>query len=130
MEIVCRTIHDNFHLQMSSLVIRALTMAVINIKRAKRFFNDFFNNSSVHGFAYIGDLIVVHIIEKLFWSCLICIAIYFCVDFSFKSWDRYLHKATVVSVSLDYYYWNTSLPSLTICPMSRLSKDRYEEYVK
>lgn len=98
--------------------------------RAKKFVNEFLNNGGIHGLIYLGNRLVLHIVEKLFWFGLICCAIYFCIDFSLESWDRYLHKSTVVSVSVDYYYWNTSLPSLTICPMDRLSKEKYDDYAE
>lgn len=98
--------------------------------RVKNFVNDFLNQSGVHGFSYLGDSHLIHIVEKVFWLVLICAAFYFTVDFSLESWDRYLHKSTVVSVSVDHYYWNTSLPSLTICPMERLSPEKYDAYAE
>lgn len=100
------------------------------LSKSKKFIFDYFDQSGIHGFSYLGNLFVVHVIEKLFWIALICAAIYFSVDFGLESWDRYLHKSTVVSVSVDHYYWNTSLPSLTICPMERLSIARYDEFAR
>lgn len=100
------------------------------VSQARNFVNDFLSHSGIHGFSYLGNLFVIHIVEKLFWFCLICTGIYFTVEFSLESWDRYLHKSTVVSVSVDHYYWNTSLPSLTICPMNRLSTERYDAYAE
>lgn len=97
---------------------------------AKSFVNDFLSRSGIHGFSYLGDMFVIHVVEKLFWLCLICTGIYFSFTFSMESWDRYLHKSTVVSVERDYYYWNTSLPSITTCPMERLSRKKYEEYAR
>jgi hypothetical protein len=72
----------------------------------------------------------VHIIERLLWMILIGGALYFSVDLSLESWDRYLHKSTVVSIERDHYYWNTSLPALTICPMKRLSQERYDLFAQ
>jgi acid-sensing ion channel, other len=100
------------------------------ISRVTDFITDFFNHSGIHGFSYLGNLFVIHIAEKLFWLALIASAIYFSFDFSLESWDRYLHKSTVVSVERDHYYWNTSLPSLTICPMERLSRKKYDAYAR
>lgn len=96
------------------------------VSRVTNFVNDFLNQSGIHGFSYLGNAFITHVVEKIFWFCLICIGIYFSLDFSLESWDRYLHKSTVVSVERDYYYWNTSLPALTICPMERLHKERYD----
>lgn len=100
------------------------------ISRAKHFVNDYLSHSGIHGFSYLGNLFVIHVVEKIFWLILICVGVYFSVDFSLESWDRYLHKSTVVSVERDYYYWNTSLPSLTICPTVRLAKEKYDDYVE
>lgn len=129
-------------------------------QRIKFFVNDFFNHSGIHGFSYIGDSSNIHIVEKLFWFCLVCFGVFFCVDFSLESWNKYLHKSTVVSVQRDYYYWNRTTPrysqqlfsrpnqhcfhfshfqfslatfhplSLTTCPMSRLNRDYYEKYAE
>jgi acid-sensing ion channel, other len=100
------------------------------ISRAKHFVNDYLSRGGIHGFTYLGDLSTLHIVEKIFWLILICVGVFFSVDFGLESWDRYLHKATVVSVERDYYYWNTSMPSLTICPIARLMKTRYDEYAE
>lgn len=51
------------------------------------------------------------------------------VILSLQSLKRYETKSTVVSIERDHYYWNTSLPSLTICPViNRIDKDRFEDY--
>jgi hypothetical protein len=99
-------------------------------RRAKFFINDFFNHSGIHGFSYIGDNSFIHIVEKLFWFCLVCFGIFFCVDFSLESWDKYLHKSTVESVQRDYYFWNRSIPSFSTCPMRRLNRTFYDEYAE
>lgn len=39
-----------------------------------------------------------------------------CSLLSLQSWNRYQYKSTVTTVEKDYYYWNTTLPSLTVCP--------------
>ncbi|CAO1409477.1 unnamed protein product [Diamesa serratosioi] len=108
-------------------------MAPSAIKKAvnavSSFFNDFLNQSGIHGFAYLGNQFFLHLIEKLAWLSLIIACLYFCVQFSFESWDRYLYKSTVVTIGRDHYYWNTSLPSITICPMHRISEKKYLKYV-
>jgi hypothetical protein len=37
-------------------------------------------------------------------------------QFSFSTWQRYQNNPTVVSVERDYKAWNTSFPSVTLCP--------------
>lgn len=111
-----------------SFEYKSSKMKVGILKRVRNFIDDFFNQSVIHGFSYLGSHLTIHVFEKLFWFSIICTAIYFCVDCSLVSWDRYLHKSTVVSVQVDFYFWNSSLPSLTICPMDRLDPERFEAY--
>ncbi|CAO1394018.1 unnamed protein product [Diamesa hyperborea] len=102
--------------------IKKAVLAVAN------FFNDFLNQSGIHGFAYLGNQFFLHIIEKFIWLALIIACVYFSVTLSLESWNRYLYKSTVVSIERDHYYWNTSLPSITICPMERISQTIFDEY--
>lgn len=106
-----------------------LTMTQKPFASARKFLFDYFDNSGIHGFSYLGNSFL-HLIERILWIALICIALYFSVILSLESWDRYLHKSTVVSIERDHYYWNTSLPALTICPMERLNKTKYEAYAR
>lgn len=51
------------------------------------------------------------------------------VQLSLKSLDRYQTKSTVVTIERDHYYWNTSLPSFTICPAKRrIDRDLFDRY--
>lgn len=51
------------------------------------------------------------------------------VQLSLQSLKRYETKSTVVSIEKDHYYWNTTLPSFTICPVTnRIDKNLFEEY--
>uniref|UniRef100_A0A182WGM4 Sodium channel protein Nach n=1 Tax=Anopheles minimus TaxID=112268 RepID=A0A182WGM4_9DIPT len=79
----------------------------------------FLEQGAVHGLAHLGKPFL-HILEKLFWLALIVVSIYFSVVLSFVSWERYQSKSTVVAIEKDHYYWNTSMPSLTICPLKRI----------
>ncbi|CRL02236.1 CLUMA_CG015089, isoform A [Clunio marinus] len=99
-------------------------------KRVNDFVNNFLNHSGIHGFVYLGNTFVLHIFEKFFWLGLICGALYLTIHFSLESWDRYLHKNIVVSIERDHYYWNTSLPSFTVCPMERLNRNIYNKYIQ
>lgn len=48
---------------------------------------------------------------------------------SLKSLNRYETKGTVVTIERDHYYWNTSLPSLTICPtVNRIDREYFNDY--
>lgn len=48
---------------------------------------------------------------------------------SLKSLDRYETKSTVLTIEKDHYYWNTTLPSFSICPRrNRIDKNLFEKY--
>ncbi|XP_049548324.1 sodium channel protein Nach [Anopheles darlingi] len=79
----------------------------------------FLEQGAVHGLAHLGRP-YLHFSEKLLWLGLIVTSLYFSVALSFVSWDRYQTKGTVVAIEKDHYYWNTSMPSLTICPLKRI----------
>ena len=117
-------------LQYHCLLKRRSNMSRNFITRSKHFVNDYLSHSGIHGFSYLGDLFALHVVEKFFWLVLICVGVYFSVDFGLESWDRYLHKSTVVSIERDFYYWNTSMPSLTICPIARISRTNYDDYAE
>lgn len=66
---------------------------------------------------------------RLFWLFLVVLASYATISISLQSLDRYKTKNTVVSIERDHYYWNTTMPSLTICPtVKRIDKDLLDEY--
>lgn len=104
-------------------------MAKKQLQSVRNFLFDFFDHSGIHGFSYLANTFF-HFIERVLWTILICAALYFSVILSLESWDRYLHKSTVVSIERDHYYWNTSLPALTICPMDRLSREKFDLYAE
>jgi amiloride-sensitive sodium channel len=99
------------------------------VNAIKDFVYAFFTKSGIHGFSYVGNRFL-HVIERLLWVILIGGALYQSVTLSLESWHRYLYASTVVAIERDHYYWNTSLPALTICPMERLSKEKLNDYVK
>lgn len=51
------------------------------------------------------------------------------IKLSLQSLYRYEHQSTVVSIERDHYYWNTTLPSLTICPIvDRIDRELFDKY--
>ncbi|XP_062706720.1 sodium channel protein Nach [Aedes albopictus] len=91
------------------------------------FFDVFFSHGALHGITYLGKSLL-HLFEKILWMVLIVISLYFCVTLSLQSWERFLTKSTVVAIEKDHYYWNISLPSLTICPMDRIDRDLFDQF--
>lgn len=110
----------------------------------------FCEKSGIHGFFYFAQsnlmalekytrcnnlsyktliISILNLCCRLFWLLLIISAFYLCTLVSLQSWDRYQTKSTVITVEKDYYYWNTTLPSLTICPQDeRINKSLFFRY--
>ena len=59
---------------------------------------------------------VVLFVCSLFWLVLVCLGILGAVELSLFNWRRYQDNPTVISLERDYKTWNTSFPSVTICP--------------
>lgn len=56
-----------------------------------------------------------------------CVTILLCL----KSLDKYKTKNTVISIEKDYYYWNITLPAMTVCPIAdRIDQSLFDEFCK
>ncbi|XP_058449237.1 uncharacterized protein LOC131429203 [Malaya genurostris] len=91
------------------------------------FFGVFFSQGALHGITYLGKSLL-HLGEKFMWICLIIVSLYFCITLSLESLERFQTKSTVVTIEKDHYYWNISMPSLTICPMNRISRAAFRDF--
>ncbi|XP_073821256.1 pickpocket 10 [Musca autumnalis] len=66
--------------------------------------------------------------ERIFWLILIAVSHYASLYIAMQSIDRFLTKNAYMGIERDYFSWNTSLPSLTICPMERLDREVFNQY--
>lgn len=74
-------------------------------------------------------MLIYNVLCRLFWLVLVIVAFCSTVLLSLQSLNRYETKSTVVSIEKDHYYWNTTLPSFTLCPIkNRIDKNLFEEY--
>ncbi|XP_052852124.1 acid-sensing ion channel 5 isoform X3 [Drosophila gunungcola] len=89
----------------------------------------YFNNCCVHGFRYLVQTMLV-VFEKFLWFVLLFVSIYFCIIVCLSSIDRYYTKSTHIGLERNYHFWNTTLPSLTICPMERLDNTLFADYCR
>ncbi|XP_058816413.1 sodium channel protein Nach [Topomyia yanbarensis] len=97
------------------------------LRPVNTFLNDFFSRGPLHGISNLGKSLL-HLGEKLMWISLITVSLYFCATLSLESWERFQTKSTVVTIEKDHYYWNISMPSLTICPMNRIEQDAFDHF--
>ncbi|XP_046811954.1 uncharacterized protein LOC124421167, partial [Lucilia cuprina] len=107
----------------STTKLRKTTKAIITFIAA------YFEDSNIHGLQYVvkGGLTTI---ENCLWLTLLIISMYFCVEIGLQSVDRYYTKSTVVGLERDFHYWNTTMPSVTICPLIRLDIKLFNEYCR
>ncbi|XP_020807174.1 sodium channel protein Nach [Drosophila serrata] len=89
----------------------------------------YFDNCCIHGFRYVVQTMLVFL-EKLLWFILLVASIYFCIIVSLSSIQRYNTKSTHVGLERNYHFWNTTVPSITLCPMQRLNASFFASYCR
>ncbi|XP_046812638.1 uncharacterized protein LOC124421449 [Lucilia cuprina] len=67
-------------------------------------------------------------LERIFWFILMAICHYFCFFIALQSVTRFMSKNSYVGIERNYFDWNTTLPSVTICPMERLNKEKFDHF--
>lgn len=85
--------------------------------------------STIHGFNHITRT-GHHPLERLIWIVLVACAAYEIVVVSNISLDRYRENPTVISIERDRYFWNTSFPAATVCPVRKLNEEFLEGYLR
>lgn len=116
----------------------------------KEYALSFFRQSGIHGFGYFANLLLTifekysvgivgisnplynkYLHNRLLWLIIIIASFGVLVMLSLQSIHRYRFSSTVVTIERDHYYWNITLPSVTICPLSeRLNRTLFEDFVR
>lgn len=68
------------------------------------------------------------LLERIFWFILMAVCHYFCIFISMQSVMRFMNKNSYVGIERNYFDWNTTLPSVTICPMERLNRHKFDDF--
>ncbi|XP_033173071.1 sodium channel protein Nach [Drosophila mauritiana] len=89
----------------------------------------YFNNCCIHGFRYLTDSMLI-LFEKFLWLILLVASIYFCIIVCLSSIDRYYTKSTHIGIERNYIFWNTTLPSVTVCPVDRLNITYFADFCR
>ncbi|KAH8287901.1 hypothetical protein KR018_006959 [Drosophila ironensis] len=93
------------------------------------FFVLYFDNCCIHGFRYLVQTMLI-LLERILWLMLLAVSIYFCIIICLASIDRYYTKSTHIGLERNYHFWNTTVPSLTVCPMQRLNDSYFAEFCR
>ncbi|XP_017098937.2 sodium channel protein Nach [Drosophila bipectinata] len=93
------------------------------------FVDSYFNNCCIHGFRYLVQTILI-LLERILWLLLLLVSIYYCIIVCLASIDRYYTKSTHIGLERNYHFWNTSVPSLTVCPMQRINETFFADFCR
>lgn len=52
------------------------------------------------------------------------------IALSQRTWERYQTNPMVISMDRNKLFWNTSFPSLTVCPHKRIDEGKVEYYME
>ena len=93
------------------------------------YFKLYLESCCAHGYVYlVRDGLTL--LERLFWLILLSISHYVCFYIAWQSIMRFTEKNSYVGLERNYFDWNTTLPSVTICPMERLNHQKFDDYCK
>ncbi|KAM7344130.1 pickpocket 9 [Cochliomyia hominivorax] len=98
------------------------------ISKIKSFIIEYLLDSSIHGFEYLAK-IGLTFVERTLWFAFICVAIFSIISLSARTWHRFQTSPMVISMDRNKLVWNTSFPSLTVCPHKRIDELKVEEYI-
>ncbi|XP_017123668.1 sodium channel protein Nach isoform X1 [Drosophila elegans] len=98
------------------------------LAKAQAFVIEFLQGSSMHGFIYLAKL-GLNFVERMLWFAFICVALFSIISLSKRTWHRFQTSPMVISMDRNKLFWNTSFPSLTVCPHKRIDELKVEEYI-
>ncbi|XP_067633158.1 sodium channel protein Nach [Eurosta solidaginis] len=96
--------------------------------KARKFILEFLQGSSIHGLTYLAKF-GVSFVERMIWFAFICVAVFAIISLSKRTWERFQTSPMVISMDRNKLVWNTSFPSLTVCPHKRIDEMKVEEYM-
>lgn len=91
------------------------------------YFKLYLESCCAHGYVYLVRNGLT-LLERLFWLILLSISHYVCFHIAWQSIMRFMEKNSYVGLERNYFDWNTTLPSVTICPMERLNHQKFDDY--
>ncbi|XP_055633622.1 uncharacterized protein LOC129773968 [Toxorhynchites rutilus septentrionalis] len=99
------------------------------ITHTRKFIVFFLETNTAHGLQYLV-LYGLHAVERIVWICCIAIGIFGMISLAQRILYRYQTSPMVVSMDRNMYFWNTSFPSLTLCPHIRIDSVKVDQYIQ
>lgn len=69
------------------------------------------------------------LLHRLLWYVCVVVAIILCSSLAQKTWKRFQTSPTVITMDRNKFFWNTSFPSLTVCPHTRIDDTKVDAYM-
>ncbi|KAF5291550.1 hypothetical protein FQR65_LT01863 [Abscondita terminalis] len=86
------------------------------LNNTRNYFCEFCDNTSIHGFKFLGER-ERYVIEKVWWFCVILIALSLSGLLIMKSFDKWKTSPIVVTfATTETAIWEIPFPAITICP--------------
>lgn len=95
----------------------------------KSFFKCFLKTSSIHGLNHLAHQKHRHPLETFIWCVFVAASVCAVSKLSGLALRRYTENPTVISIERDRFFWNTSFPTATICPINKLNQTRLDEFI-
>ncbi|XP_057656687.1 sodium channel protein Nach-like isoform X1 [Diorhabda carinulata] len=91
-------------------------------------FEDFVENTSIHGFKYIRK---VGATEKIFWTIVLISGLFSAIYMTFLFWERYITNPTRTTIKTMYAPTTTiQFPAVTICNVNGILKDKLNIFLE
>lgn len=91
------------------------------------YFKLYLETCCAHGYVYLVRNGLT-LLERIFWLILLAISHYVCFYIALQSIMRFMEKNSYVGIERNYFDWNTTLPSVTICPLERINHKKFDDY--
>lgn len=97
----------------------------INKKNVNNYFTEYCNNTSIHGFKYLGE----HnrsCFEKLWWFITITVSLFFCIFLIMEAYRKWQRSPVLVSFATKQTpIMQIPFPAITICPETKAKVSVY-----
>ncbi|XP_065206755.1 sodium channel protein Nach-like [Planococcus citri] len=98
------------------------------INEGIKFLKIFVSATSIHGLIHFTGP-RIHLIERMLWLISFVLCLYGATILSLSTWKRYQETPTVISMERNWKDWNTSFPSITICPTEKYDELALQELI-
>lgn len=99
------------------------------MSRIRHFFKSFCDNTTIHGFKYVGGNIQTHKLGKLFWCLSLVVSTVLCVVAVRNLLLQIMRNPTVIYIDNNAtFITDINFPAVTICPSLKLGFGGFNDF--